>query len=212
MADIFEEVDEELKQDNAKKLWDQYGKYVVAVAVLVVASVAGYQGWRGYVADRQQSYSTQFLSAQRLAAENKNSEAAAVFATLSNETSGGYALLSRFREAQSRTAAGEAKAAIDIYEAIASDGSVEQLYRDLAVLLSVLSQIDSGDPASLSARLQPLLGAENVWRFTAAEANALLALRMGDKAAAKTAFEALADDLNAPQGLRRRATQLLSTF
>ena len=40
MGDIFREVDEELKQDRYEKLWRQYGKFVIAGAVVVVAAVA----------------------------------------------------------------------------------------------------------------------------------------------------------------------------
>ena len=39
MADIFDEIDEELKQDRAKQVWARYGKYVVSAATAVVLSV-----------------------------------------------------------------------------------------------------------------------------------------------------------------------------
>ena len=32
MADIFDEIDEELKQDRTKELWTRYGKFVIAAA------------------------------------------------------------------------------------------------------------------------------------------------------------------------------------
>ena len=40
MADIFDEIDEELKQDRAKQVWLRYGKYVVAAAVAIVPALA----------------------------------------------------------------------------------------------------------------------------------------------------------------------------
>ena len=48
MGDIFREVDEELKQDRYEKLWRQYGKYVIAGAVLIVAAVAGWKAWESH--------------------------------------------------------------------------------------------------------------------------------------------------------------------
>ena len=41
MSDIFQEVDEEVRREQLKKLWDRYGNYVVAALVLVVAAVRG---------------------------------------------------------------------------------------------------------------------------------------------------------------------------
>ncbi len=45
MADIFDEINEELKQDRQAVLWQRYGKYVIAVAVLVIAVVGARQGY-----------------------------------------------------------------------------------------------------------------------------------------------------------------------
>ena len=40
VSDIFHEVDEEVRREQLKKLWDRYGNYVVAAAFLLVAAVA----------------------------------------------------------------------------------------------------------------------------------------------------------------------------
>ena len=45
MSDIFTEVDEEVRREQIKKLWERYGSYFVAAAFLVVAAVAA---WRAY--------------------------------------------------------------------------------------------------------------------------------------------------------------------
>ncbi|MEK9728860.1 MAG: hypothetical protein VW417_02835, partial [Alphaproteobacteria bacterium] len=45
MADIFDEINEELKQDRQAVLWQRYGKYVIGVAVLIIALVGARQGY-----------------------------------------------------------------------------------------------------------------------------------------------------------------------
>ena len=45
MSDIFNEVDEEVRREQLKKLWERYGNLIIAAAFLVVAGVAA---WRGY--------------------------------------------------------------------------------------------------------------------------------------------------------------------
>ncbi len=212
MADIFNEVDEELKQDNAKQLWDRYGRYIAGVAVLIVLATAAHVGWKEYVQNRQEAYSEQFMAALSMSGDKKHTEAAAVLAQLSRDASGGYATLARFREAVERTAAGEASAAVDIYDAVADDGGVDTLYQGLAVLNAVLLRIDDGDPVKLTASLEPLAAPESPWRHTAGELIAVLALRSGDVAKAREGYRKLADDLKAPQGARARATEMLRTF
>ena len=150
MADIFEEVDEELKEENLKKLWDRYGRFLIAAVVLLIGGVGAFKFWEAYTQDQRQAYSEAFISAISLAEEGKNSDAAAAFTVFADDASAGYAMLARFREAAARRKDGDPGAAIDIYETLAADDSIESLYRDLAVLLSVMAQADTGDVKALS--------------------------------------------------------------
>ena len=45
MSELFDEVDEDVRREQLKKLWDQYSIYIVACALLIIAAVGG---WRGY--------------------------------------------------------------------------------------------------------------------------------------------------------------------
>ena len=45
VADIFQEVDEEVRREQFKKLWQRYGNLIVAVCALIVVGVGA---WRGY--------------------------------------------------------------------------------------------------------------------------------------------------------------------
>ena len=45
MSELFNEVDEDLRREQLKKLWDRYSLFIIAIAILIVAGVGG---WRGY--------------------------------------------------------------------------------------------------------------------------------------------------------------------
>ena len=45
MADIFDEVNEDLKRDQMQKLWSRFGKYVILAVSIVVLGVGGRQGY-----------------------------------------------------------------------------------------------------------------------------------------------------------------------
>ena len=45
MSELFDEVDEEVRRERLKKLWDEYSIYIIAGALLIIAAVGG---WRGY--------------------------------------------------------------------------------------------------------------------------------------------------------------------
>ena len=82
----------------------------------------------------------------------------------------------------------------------------------MATLLSVMHQIDEGDAEALHTRLAPLAAPGHPFRASALEAQALLALREGDLAAARDLYTQVVDDIEAPARLRARATQVLAAL
>ena len=67
MADIFQEVDEEVRREQLKKLWERYANYVYAAAILVVAGVGGWRGYSWWEAKKAAESGAAFESAITLA-------------------------------------------------------------------------------------------------------------------------------------------------
>ena len=209
---LLREIDEELRQEQYAKLWKKYGNYLIAVAAVVVLSVAGYQGWRAYDLDSRTSQGERFASAQRLAGADKADEARQAFAELAADAGAGYALLARLQEAALRTRLGDGEGAGLTYRDLAADNSVDSTYRDLAVVVNTLIEFDTASPGDLQQRLAPLTDDDNPWRHLALELTALLMQRSGNTAEARTAFTRLAEDATAPQGVRARAGEVLAAL
>ncbi len=210
MSDIIREVDQELKRENWQKLWKRYGKLLIGAAVFSVAATAAIVGWREYDQGQRLVVGDRF-AAVLADAESSGTPAASAdaLAAFAEGAPDGYAVLARLREAKLRADAGDRAAAIAIYDSIAADGSVDIMFREIAILYSVRTQADDGDPDALIARLSPLGAETGTWRYSARELTAILHLRAGDIEASQTAYQQLADDLLAPQGLRARAAEML---
>jgi hypothetical protein len=210
LSDIIREVDEELRRENWEILWKKYGKLLIAAAVALVLATAATVGWRKYDRIQRIEAGDNFAAAiAEVEATKEPAEAAQKLASYIPEAPDGYATLARLREAKLRADAGEREAAIALYDALAADSGVKQMFRDLATLYSVRMQIEDGEPATLDARLEPLAVDENPWRYSARELQAVIALGSGDSAGAREKFQRLADDMNAPDSLRTRATEML---
>jgi hypothetical protein len=208
MSDIFREIDEELRRDNAAKLWERYGKYVIGFAAVVVVATAVAVGWREYQARVQRAESVRYAAAVELAEKNDLARAADDFAALARSAGSGQATLARLQEAALRARAGDEAASIAAYKAIAADGSVDQVYRDLATLLGALHGLRASDAKAIIADVAPLTVSGNPWRPSALEITALAHLRAGERNEARDIYKSLADDLAAPPGLRARAAEM----
>jgi hypothetical protein len=209
---LFDEIDDELRQDRAHKLWRAYGHYAVGAVLAIVISVAGYQGWQKYQLSSRLADGAKFAAAAGLADADKFDAAFKAFAELSDSGGEGYQLLARFNQARLLADRGEAGNAAIAYRVLADDPDVEPLYRGLAVVLGALQELnDAGtDWAALEKRLEPLMADSSPWRFSARELAGLLAKRSGDTTKAKKLFSGLAEDRIAPQGIRNRAREMLS--
>jgi hypothetical protein len=211
VSDIFREIEDELRRDNLLKLWQRYGKYVIAVALLVVAVAGGIVAWRDYQATERRAQGQRYSSALALVREGKPEDAAKLFGVLARE-GGGYSLLAAFEEAETRAKSGDRKAAIAVYDRLAGDTGIDPEFRDLAELLSVMHGLADGDPKAAVERLQKLTQSGNPWRGSALDLTAAAKLKAGDRSGALQIYQQLADDLSAPQGLRARAAEMAAAL
>ena len=211
VSDIFREIDEELRRDNLRKLWSRYGKYVVAVVLLVVLAVGGIVAWRDYQANERRAQGARFTSALALARQGKEGEAAKLFGALAQE-GGGYSVAGAFEQAELLAKSGDRKAAIAVYDKLVAATGIDHEFRDLAVLLSIMQSMPDGDPKAAIERLQPLTASGNPWRASALDLTAAAKLKAGDRGGALQIYQQLADDLAAPQGLRARAAEMAAAL
>ena len=212
MADIFREVDEDVRKARYLKLWKAYGPYAIAVAAVIALGVAGGAGWDRYQESQREADGLRFAEALQVAQEGRHAVAAAAFAELGASASGGYRTFSRFQEAAARARDGDPAAAVAIYDGIAADRGAEDAFRDLASLLAVLQLIDSAGADEIDRRLEPLLGEDGAWRYSARELSALVAQKRGDVTGARETFAALVADSGAPNGVRARAAEMLAAL
>jgi hypothetical protein len=209
VADIFQEVDEEVRREQLKKLWDRYGVWVVAAAVLIVVAIAAWRGYQWWEAKKAAEAGTAFEAAIALSDANKHTEAEAAFAKIVTDGTTGYRHLARIREA-AELAQYDPKAAVAAYEKIAADGSVGPVLQDLAAVRAGALLVDTAPLDQVRRLLEPLTGADRTFRHTARELLALAAWRAGDMTAAKRWFDMITTDLQTPSATRSRVEMLMA--
>lgn len=210
MPDIFDEVEEDLRAERAKRLARRWGGVALGAALVVVVATGGWQAWRWNEARQATTAAETFLtlntSAERPGADLAT--AANGFAALGRDAPVGYRTLARLRAAALKAESGDAAGALALWDEVAADAEAERLYRDLATLLAVSHALDTGDPAQLAARIAPIAAEGNPWRASAREAQALIAVRRGAQEEARRMLEALVADPAAPPGVRERAQRV----
>ncbi len=212
MADIFDEVEEDLRADRAQQVFRKYGGVLAAIAVLVVVGAAGWQAWQWYENRQNAALAHDYLAAQHLAEANRGparQQALPDFANVVAKGGAGYRSLARLQEAALKADAGDLAGACALWDAVADDSAADPLLRDLANLQWATHQIDTGAPDAVAGRLAPLAAPTSPFHALAQEAQAMLELRQGHTDAARDTLKLLARDVTAPEGVRRRADGIL---
>jgi hypothetical protein len=207
VADIFHEVDEEVRREQLKKLWDRYSIHLIALAVLLVAGIAGWRGYEYWVAKRAAAAGAAFEAAITLNEQAKYAEAEAAFAKVAADAPEGYRVLARMRAAGALTQIKPADA-IKAYDELAADTSLGTTWQDLAAVRAGMLLVDTASWADMRKRLDPLAEPTRSFRHTARELLALSAWRNHDFAAAKRYLDMIATDAESPVGTRARADVL----
>ncbi len=211
MADIFNEVDEDLRRDRAERLWKKYGNHVLALAVAIVLATAGWTWWTDHQRKQSAAQGERFFAAVALAEGEQWQKAVDAFAAIGRE-GGSYALVARLHEAAARARHNDLSGALAGYRAVASDGAADPDLRDAALVLGALAGAETLPAAEVDTMLDRLSSSSSPWRFTALEIRAAAALRAKDEAKARDMLTRIADDPGAPTSLRARATEMLQAL
>jgi hypothetical protein len=207
VSELFDEVDEEVRREQLKKLWERYSIFIIAGAILIVAAVGGWRGYQYLEAKKAAEAGASFEAAAELSEQGKHAEAEAAFTKLAATAPYGYRILSRLRGA-AEVATRDPQAAAKLYDDIAADRSVAPPEQDLARIRSAGLLLDTTSYNNLLQRLEPATGPGATYRHTARELLALSAWRANDAAATRQWLDMIANDGATPASLRSRAEAL----
>jgi hypothetical protein len=207
VSELFDEVDEEVRREQLKKLWDKYSLYIVGAALLIVAAVGGWRGYQYLEAKKAAEAGDAFNKAVELSDQGKHAEAEAAFSDVAAKAPAGYRTLARFRAA-GEAASRDPKAGAKMFDDIAADYSVGPELQGLARLRAARLLVDTATYAEMKQRLEPDTAPGATFRHSARELLALSAWHANDSAATRQWLDMIALDGDTPPGLRSRAEAL----
>jgi hypothetical protein len=207
VSELFDEVDEDVRRDQLKKLWEQYSIYIIAGALLIIASVGGWRGYQYLEAKKAAEAGAAFDKAVELSEASKHTEAEAAFADLAAKAPSGYRVLARLRQA-AEVASRDPAAAAKLFDEITADRSVGAAEQDLARVRAAQLLLETTTYPNMKERLEAAAAAGATFRHTARELLALSAWRANDATATRQWLDLIANDGETPPSLRSRAEAL----
>lgn len=207
MSELFNEVDEDLRREQLKKIWEKYSLLIIAVAILIVVGVGGWRGYTYLEAKKAAEAGAVFDRAAELAEQNKHAEAEAAFTKLAAEAPSGYRTLARLRAA-AEAVSRDPQAAVKMYDDIAADRTVPAPEQDLARIRAGSLLLETTPYEAMQTRLEPATTNTSTYRHSARELLALSAWKANNAVATRQWLDMMSNDAETPASLRTRAEAL----
>jgi len=204
MADLMDEVGDDLRRQQLLNFWNQNGPWIVGGALMAIVLTAALSFWRSYETGHDRRETTALLAA----AKQGDAE---TFLMTADTVDTSHAMLARFTAAHLFAQQGKTDEALAVYKDIAATSRLSKLYRDLAQIFSatLVLNAEGADKAanieSVIADLKPLIADDSAWRFSALELSAVAKAKLGRTADAASDLTQIITDPAAPEGMRGRA-------
>lgn len=210
MSDIFEEVEEGLREDRASELWRRFAPFIWGALALVIAAVGVREYMTGEAKKAAQIQSEALEAAQTALTDGDYATAGAAFEALVDEGGKLAPLASHYLARVRLEGNGDQPGAADVL-ASAGDATGDP-FEQLALLKAAYLKADTASLEELETLVGDLTSDETALGALAQELLAAKALAEGDVARARKDFGYLRFAANAPQGVIQRAELALAAM
>ena len=209
---FIREIDEELKNEKIKKIWDKYGLFIIIFVVVAVTAAVSFETFQAWKDRRNQEMSDTFAYALNLQNQGRFAEAKEVLLSLQNSNRGIYSDLAEMQEASLLVEQNQLQDAVKIWENIVENKDFNPQVRDIAALKLASFKLNDAPAADIQTLLAPLTSEQNVWKNTANELLAMLAVREKDFTEAKKLYQKISESQNATDTQKARAQDMINVL
>ena len=156
MADLFEEVEEQLRSDRYRTLALKALPWVLGLAAAALIATLGYWGWSYYRGQTIAKASEQYAAGLEALEQGKSDQAAKVFTEVSKSQAQGYKSLALMQLGGIQLSQNHIGAVVGLFDQAAA-AAPDDVIGDAARLKSAFAVLDTAAAKDVEARLTPLL-------------------------------------------------------
>jgi hypothetical protein len=210
---FLKEVDDELRREQITTFFTRYGWWIIGGVVLILGAVGGWIWWSGrQTAVREGAGENLVAVVEQLQANQSFTAAEPQINALAGNDIEGYRASALFARATGQAQSGNTQAAVATLRQIGDDQSLDQVYRDAALIRRTQLEFDALPPQEVIRRLNGLAAGGGAWAGAAGELVGVAHLKMNRPDLAGPVFVRIAQDENAPSTLRERASLMAGSL
>ena len=205
MSDLFNEIDDELRQQKLTAFWKENGNAIIGGAVLAVLFTACLSLWRYYDGGRNTADTAALLQSLRSGDIPQITKTA-------EDLKNPQAALAKFTAAAMLVQQGRSEDAVKLYREIRETSYLDRNWRNLAAVFEASHLLETASPDELHKMLKDATAKKSTWRFSALELDGLVYAREGLNKQAADSFQKIIADADALPDVRARAQTLRDMY
>ena len=209
MANIFNEVDEDIRKERYQNLWSNYGKYIIAFLMLIVIAFSLTQYFQAKNISDNKAILDMYYSAAEGIEKNQLDFANNELEIVYNQKNKMLAALSGFKMSEIYLNNNQKEEAILLLEKIVANRSLESIYRELALYKYIMINFENIDISSIEKKIVSIGVNKNILHPYFQEIIGIKYLTAGNIEKANSVFTDLLLNEDTPFDLKMRLDKLI---
>jgi len=204
------EVNEELKNERLKQIWDKYGLIFIAIIIVSLTAAISFETIKNWYNKKFQDISDTYSAATVLQEQEKHDESIAVLKSI-EENAGDhiYAQLAQIQQANILFEQNKNEEAITILQKIIDDTDTNESLKNVAIIKIASYKLENATFTDIESLLKGMIDKDGNWTVIAQELLAMSAIKHKNPEKAKELYANILANPNAPENIKTRAQDML---
>lgn len=208
---LMREIEEDLKNEQIKSLWDRYGLVIILIVALALTAAVSFETFKSWSNKRAQELSNAYAVAVSLQNQGRLDESLNILQNIAQSNRGIYADVAKLQVANIYFEQGKNTEALALLEQLAHNDKANDQMREIATVKLASYMLDSDAPAEeIRSLLVPLTENESNWSNISHELLAMLAIRDGNMDEARAEYEKIINSATVRDNLKVRAQDMIA--
>lgn len=206
---FIKEIDEDVKNDHLKVLWNKYGLFVIAFVVLAVSATVSFEKIKDWKQAQNQARTQNYIASTQLETPEQTIEA---LQKINNANQGIFSDFAKLQIANVLFNQGKDEEALVTLQSLLDDKQVNDEVKNIALIKFATYKVDTMPRAEFETMLKPLTDTKNSWQPLAYDLIAMSAVHDGDIDTARRIYENILQLKDLPDGFRVKIQDMLSSL
>lgn len=207
---FINEVNEDVKNDNFKVLWNRYGIFVILFVVLAVSATVSFERIKSWKVAQNQANTENYMVAAQL--RDNPAQTLEALQKIAGDNQGIFSDFAKLQIANVLFSQDKTEEALATLQNLLDDNTVNNEVKHIALVKLATYRVDTMPRAEFEAMLKPLIAENTSWSPLAQDLLAMAAIRDGDVDTAQTIYENILKIKDLPENFRTKVQDMLNSL